>query len=163
MSNGGLAITGYKVTYNGMELDKWFTTNHALATEIHGLQPNTDYTMKVAANNALGPGQQAMINTSTMSRKDQKLFTATPLTSTTLMVKATNIVRMRTGYLACHVSPNDNGQYGPRHFNLTETVTNVSGLNPATMYTIKCVMYAQNGTDTCIQSTENVTTKQGSK
>ena len=82
-SNGGLAITGYQLNHNGMELDREFMITQPLATDIHGLQPNTDIIVKVAAKNALGTGKPAMNNATTdLRNEEQSIFSATPLTST---------------------------------------------------------------------------------
>ena len=158
-SNGGLAIPGYQMNHNGMELDREFVTKQPLATDIHGLQPNTDHTVKVAAKNALGTGQLAMDNATTdMRNEDQNIFSATPLTSTVIMVEVLRRVSEK-GYQVCVASPSNNGR--ARHFNLTETITNVTNFDPATTYMIKCVGYSQDGHDTCYESVENVTTKEG--
>ena len=160
-SNGGLAITGYQLSHNGMELDREFVTKPPLATEIHGLQPNTDHTVKVAAKNALGTGKSAMNNTTTdMRNENQNIFSATPLTSTVIMVGVLQGVSER-GYQVCVASPSNNGR--ARHFNLTETTTKVTNFDPATTYMIKCVIYFNNGNDACYESVENVTTKEGGK
>ena len=156
-SNGGLAITGYQLNHNGME----FVTKQPLATDIHGLQPNTDIIVKVAAMNAIGTGQPAINNATTkMRNEDQNIFSTTPLTSTVLMVTVRKTVSEK-GYQVCVASPSNNGR--PRHFNLTETTTNVTNFDPATRYMVKCVSYSQDGNDTCYESVENVTTKEGGK
>ena len=160
-SNGGLAITGYQLNHNGMELDREFMITQPLATDIHGLQPNTDIIVKVAAKNALGTGQPAMNNTVTkMRKKNQNIFSATPLMSTVIMVTVLQVVSER-GYQVCVASPSNNGR--ARHFNLTETITNVTNFDPATTYMIRCVVYFHDGNDTCYESVENVTTKEGGK
>ena len=160
-SNGGLAITGYQLSHNGMELDREFVTKQPLAINIHGLQPNTDIIVKVAAKNALGTGQSAMNNTTTNMRQENKnIFSATPLTSTVIMVGVLWAVSEK-GYQVCVASPSKNGR--PRHFNLTETVTNVTNFNPATTYMIRCVGYFHDGNDTCYESVESVTTREGGK
>ena len=160
-SNGGLAITGYQLNHNGMELDREFMITQPLATDIHGLQPNTDIIVKVAAKNALGTGQLAINkNTTKMRQENKNIFSATPLTSTVIMVTVLRRVSER-GYQVCVASPSNNGR--ARHFNLTETTTNVTNFDPATTYLIKCVSYSQDGRDTCFESAEKVTTKEGGK
>ena len=160
-SHGGLTITGYQLNHNGMELDKEFVTKQPLATDIHGLQPNTDIIVKVAAKNALGTGKSAMNNATTdMRNEDQNIFSTTSLTSTVIMVEVLWRVSEK-GYQVCVASPSNNGR--ARHFNLTETTTNVTNFDPATTYMIKCISYSQDGNDGCFESVENVTTKEGGK
>ena len=160
-NNGGLAITGYQLNHNGMELDREFVTKQPLATNIHGLQPNTDTIVKVAAKNALGTGQPAMNNTTTKLRKeDQSIFSATPLTSTVLRVTVVQAVSERV-YQVCVASPSNDGR--ARHFNLTGTITKVTNFDPATTYIIRCVIYFHDGNDTCYESVGKVTTKEGGK
>ena len=144
-----------------MELDREFVTEQTLATDIHGLQPNTDIIVKVAAKNALGTGQPAINTTTTKMRQDsESILSATPLTSTVLIITVSKSVSDR-GYQVCVASPSNNGRV--RHFNLTETVPNVTNFDPATTYMIKCVSYSHDGNDTCYESVENVTTKEGGK
>ena len=160
-SNGGLAITGYHLNHNGMELDREFVTKQPLATDIHGLQPNTDIIVKVAAKNALGTGKPAMDNATTdMRNEDQNIFSATPLTSTVLRVTVLQGVSERV-YQVCVALPSNDGR--ARHFNLTGTITNVTNFDPATTYMIRCVSYSQGGNDTCFESVERVKTKKGGK
>ena len=160
-SNGGLAITGYQLNHNGMELDREFMITQPLATDIQGLQPNTDIIVKVAAKNALGTGKPAMNNATTDMRNEvQSIFFATPLTSTVLMVTVLQTVSERA-YQVCVALPSNDGR--ARHFNLTGTITNVTNFDPATTYMIRCVIYFHDGNDTCYESVENVTTKEGGK
>ena len=148
--SGGLPLISYRVRYNGKELYNISRGEHRLEVEIPGLQPNTNYTISVSANNTLGWGEEAQGNNTTMTRMTANLFSAMEVRSKTITLKA--MMRPKYRKLQCARSPNDK----------LVTFTNrkkVAGLTPNTQYTIHCVAKNDDGSDACLEKTLNVKTR----
>ena len=145
--SGGLPLISYRVRYNGTKL--YNRGEDKLEVEIPGLQPNTPYAISVSANNTFGWGEEAQGSTTTMARMTASLFRVIAAKSKTITFRAQILPRN----LQCDMSPND------KPVTFTQRRKEVAGLTPNTQYTIHCVAKNDNGTDTCIEKTLNVTTR----
>ena len=150
----GLPLISYRVSYNGTELHNMTTVQDKLEVDINGLQPNTNYTISVSANNTLGWGEEAQGSTTTMPRLREQLFNVTEVKSKSLTV--TVMMGGTFQDLQCEMSPIANGM---RTFTRAQGKKKLASLTPNTQYTIHCVGKYEDGRDACVEQTMSVTTR----
>jgi len=140
-SNGGTTITGYTLQYATNASGPWTTdsTSLTLTRSITGLNPGTQYFVRVRANNAAGDGAYATGDTVTFAAPTApRSFTATSGNTTialTWTAPASNGGTPITGYRVQYATSNS----GPwtTHSTSPTTTRTITGLDNGTQYYVR--------------------------